>query len=88
MRLSELEKSVRNNPKFTGIYWASPSGGQRIFGFKLNRKNSHVYYNFIVWGEDENAHVFFDHKYSQRTGKKDKTYSGSWSIIKQLYKPL
>jgi hypothetical protein len=84
MKLFELEKSVRSNPKFTGIHWADLNNGFRIFGFKLNRKNSHVYYNFMVYGQDENAEVFFNHKYSQDTGKKDRSYGGAWNVLKQI----
>jgi hypothetical protein len=84
MKLFELEKSVRSNPKFTGIHWADLNNGRRIFGFKLNRKNSYVYYNFMAYGEDENAEVFFDHKYSQKTRKKDPSFIGSWNVLRQI----
>jgi len=84
MKLFELEKSVRSNPKFTGIHWTDLNNGLRVFGFKLNRKNSYVYYNFMVYGEDENAEVFFNHKYSQETGKKDRSYGGAWNVLKQI----
>jgi hypothetical protein len=84
MKLFELEKSVRSNPKFTGIHWADLNNGLRIFGFKLNRKNSHVFYNFMVYGQDENAEVFFNHKYSQDTGKMDRSFGGAWNVLKQI----
>jgi hypothetical protein len=38
----------------------------------------------MVYGEDENAEVFFNHKYSQDTGKKDRSYGGAWNVLKQI----
>ena len=84
MKLFELEKSVKSNPKFTGIHWSDFNDGKKMFGFKLNRKNSHTYYNFIAWGEDNNAEVFFHHAYSPKYGKSNRSFSNAWNVLKQI----
>lgn len=48
----------------------------------IRLKNKYVYYWFERYAWD--THVFFNHSYSQNTGRTSKSYRSGWKILRSL----